>query len=49
MEEIEGLDKRITIFIIAHRLTTLKNCSQIVRLINGRVEKTGTYDELVQP
>jgi len=48
MEEIEGFDKRITVLIIAHRLTTLKNCSLIVRLINGRIEKTGTYDELVQ-
>lgn len=48
MEEIEGLDKHLTVFIIAHRLTTLKNCSLIVRLIDGRIEKTGTYGELVQ-
>jgi ATP-binding cassette subfamily B protein len=48
MGEIEGLDKRLTVFIIAHRLTTLKNCSLIVSLINGRIEKTGTYEELVQ-
>lgn len=47
MDEIENLDKQLTIFIIAHRLTTLKNCSLIVRLSDGRIEQTGTYEELV--
>ncbi len=32
MEAIEQLDERITILIIAHRLTTLKNCDRIVEL-----------------
>jgi ATP-binding cassette subfamily B protein len=48
MEEIEGLDKHLTVFIIAHRLTTLKNCSLIVRLSEGRIEQTGTYEEIVR-
>ncbi|MCE4558043.1 ABC transporter ATP-binding protein [Roseateles cellulosilyticus] len=32
MRAIEQMDKRITILIIAHRLTTLKNCDRIVEL-----------------
>jgi len=32
MEAIEGLSADLTIFIIAHRLTTLKNCTQIIEL-----------------
>jgi len=32
MKAIEGLGKDVTILIIAHRLTTLKNCDQIIRL-----------------
>jgi ATP-binding cassette subfamily B protein len=32
MEAIEGLDKELTILIIAHRITTLKNCDMIVKL-----------------
>jgi len=30
MSAIEGLDKKLTILIIAHRLTTLKGCDQII-------------------
>jgi len=32
MEAIEGLSADLTILIIAHRLTTLKNCTQIIDL-----------------
>jgi len=32
MEAIEGLSSDLTILIIAHRLTTLKNCTQIIEL-----------------
>lgn len=32
MEAIEALSEDITLIIIAHRLTTLKNCSQIISL-----------------
>jgi len=32
MEVIEGLSQELTILIIAHRLTTLKNCDKIVKI-----------------
>jgi ABC-type multidrug transport system fused ATPase/permease subunit len=37
MQAIEALSKDLTILIIAHRLTTLKNCTQIVELGEVRV------------
>lgn len=48
MEAIEGLRQDLTILIIAHRLTTLRNCNQIVELESGRILRVGTYQSLVQ-
>ena len=34
MEAIEKLGHDVTLIIIAHRITTLKNCSRILELTN---------------
>jgi len=47
MQAIESLGKELTILIIAHRLSTLKNCSQIVELENGQIKRTGSYADIV--
>ena len=47
MQSIETLGQDLTILIIAHRLTTLKNCDQIVELGDGGIKRIGTYDEIV--
>ena len=47
MQAIEGLSKNLTILIIAHRLTTLKNCTHIVELCDGKIKCAGTYQEIV--
>ena len=49
MQAIESLGNELTILIIAHRLTTLKNCTQIVELADGGIKRTGTYHEIVSP
>ena len=49
MQAIEALGSELTILIIAHRLTTLKNCTQIVELADGGIKRTGTYHEIVSP
>ena len=38
----------ITIFIIAHRLTTLQDCDRIFELRNGRIYAEHTYEGLMQ-
>jgi ATP-binding cassette subfamily B protein len=48
MQAIEGLSEDLTVLIIAHRLTTLRNCTQIVELGDGRVKRTGMYQEIVK-
>jgi ATP-binding cassette subfamily B protein len=47
MQAIEGLNEDLTILIIAHRLTTLKNCTQIVELGDGGIKRIGPYQEIV--
>jgi ATP-binding cassette subfamily B protein len=48
MEAIEGLDRELTILIIAHRLTTLQNCDIIVELEHGKIVSMGTYKEMLE-
>jgi ATP-binding cassette, subfamily B, bacterial PglK len=38
----------ITTVMIAHRLTTLKDCNQIIELKDGNIVWTGKYSELLQ-
>ena len=48
MKAIEKLGNDITIIIIAHRITTLKNCSSILELNNdGRVYEK-SYDDITE-
>lgn len=47
MRAIEDLNKEITLLIIAHRLSTLKNCTQIVELDEGSIKRAGTYQDIV--
>lgn len=47
MEAIENLGKDLTVLIIAHRLSTLKNCTQIVEIADGRLQRLGSYKEIV--
>jgi ABC-type multidrug transport system fused ATPase/permease subunit len=48
MDAIDGLDRDLTIILIAHRLTTVRRCDVIVELEQGRVVSQGTYDELLK-
>jgi len=47
VESIEALDGDLTILIIAHRLTTLKNCDKVIELDNKNI-KVMSYEESVK-
>ncbi len=47
MGSIESLSDDLTLIIIAHRLTTLKNCTQIVGLGDGGIKLIGNYEDIV--
>jgi ATP-binding cassette, subfamily B, bacterial PglK len=48
MDSIEGLNRDLTILLIAHRLTTVQRCDIIVELEHGRVVAQGTYEQLLE-
>ena len=47
MQAVETLGCDITILIIAHRLTTLRNCDRIVELANGGIKAIGGYEQMI--
>lgn len=47
MDAIQNLGGDLTIFMIAHRLTTLKNCNLVVELQNGKIKRCGNYSQII--
>lgn len=48
MDAIEGLNRELTILLIAHRLTTIRRCDTIIELEHGRIVAQGSYRELLE-
>jgi ABC-type multidrug transport system fused ATPase/permease subunit len=48
MKSIEALHKNLTIIIIAHRVSTLKNCNKIIELTQGKIKRICTYKEILK-
>ena len=48
MQAVNNLSHQKTIIMIAHRLSTVRNCDRIFLLEHGEVSAAGTYDELCE-
>ena len=48
MDAINNLNKDMTIILITHRLSTVKNCDQILLLEKGKIINRGTFEELIE-
>jgi ABC-type multidrug transport system fused ATPase/permease subunit len=47
MAAIDGLNRNLTILIIAHRLTSLKDCDIIIELKHGKIIRKDSYDSII--
>jgi len=47
MQAIKELDKKLTLLIIAHRLTTLRDCDKIVKLGKNNTIQILSYEDIV--
>ena len=45
-ETIESLKGTMTMVIVAHRLSTVRHCDQLIFMSQGRVATVGTFDEV---
>jgi len=48
MKSIESIGNNITILIIAHRLSTLKNCNKLVKVVHNNVEIINDVNHLIE-
>ena len=48
MKAVDNIDGDITVLIVAHRVSTLKNCDQIVEIEKGIIKWCGSYTELIE-
>lgn len=48
MEAVHKLAHKKTIIIVAHRLTTVRQCDEIFMFDAGRLSASGTYDQLLR-
>jgi ABC-type multidrug transport system fused ATPase/permease subunit len=47
MKAISGLDRELTVLMIAHRLSTVAACDRVIRLDDGQVTADGSYHDVV--
>lgn len=48
MDAVQNVRNEKTIIMIAHRLSTVRNCDRILMLDQGRIVSSGTFEELVE-
>jgi ATP-binding cassette subfamily B protein len=46
MSSIQNLGNELTIFMVAHRISTLVNCDRIIEIKEGKISRIGSFNEI---
>ena len=46
MYSITNLKRKITIIVVAHRLSTVNYCDKLFKIENGSIVNNGTYNKI---
>jgi ATP-binding cassette, subfamily B, bacterial PglK len=46
-EAIHELGRDVTLFIVAHRLSTLQHCDEVIEFLDGKIRRRGSYASVV--
>jgi ABC-type bacteriocin/lantibiotic exporter with double-glycine peptidase domain len=48
MQAVDALGESVTVLMVAHRVTSLRNCDRIVELRSGKIFRSGSYEEIIE-
>ena len=48
MQAIDNLGESVTVLMVAHRVTSLRNCDRIVELSGGKIRRSGSYEDIIE-
>lgn len=48
MSAINSFDQKVTLIIVAHRVSTLRDCDLLIEISDGQIQRIGSYSELVK-
>ena len=47
MKSLNNLNKKLTVFIVAHRISTVQNCDKLLLFSNGNLKSYGNPEEII--
>jgi ATP-binding cassette, subfamily B, bacterial PglK len=47
LDSVAALSRDVTVVMIAHRLTTLRDCDVILQMKAGRITRMGSFEDVV--